>query len=59
MMDDSVRLMALQQTLEKEAAGKITFVGVSVNETVRLCLVNGLNKRAEKVRAEWKIPDKR
>ncbi|KAG8885848.1 hypothetical protein FRB98_001561 [Tulasnella sp. 332] len=59
MMDDSVRLMTFQQTLEKEAGGKVTFVGASVNETVRLCLVNGLSKRADKLRADWKIPDKR
>ncbi|KAG9024451.1 hypothetical protein FRB95_011464 [Tulasnella sp. JGI-2019a] len=59
MMDESVRLMTFQQTLEKEASGNVTFVGVSVNETVRLCLVNGMSKRAEKVRSDWKIPDKR
>ena len=32
MMDESSRLLTLQQQLEKEADGKISFFGLSVNE---------------------------
>jgi len=58
-VDDNVRLLSFQQALEKESAGKIDFVGLSVNETIRKCLVNSMAKRAEKVRSDWKVPDKR
>ena len=59
MMDESVRLMTLQQTLEKESDGKVAFFGLSVNETIRTCLVNGMSKRADKVKSDFKVPDKR
>jgi len=59
MMDENVKLLTFQQQLEKEVDGKITFFGTSVNETIRLCLVNGLIKKAEKVRNDWKISEKR
>lgn len=59
MMDENVRLLTFQQQLEKEADGNITFFGLSVSETIRTCLLNGMAKRAEKVRADFKVPDKR
>lgn len=59
MMDESVRLLTFQQQLEKEADGKVPFFGLSVNETMRVCLLNGLSKRADKVKADFKVPDKR
>ena len=59
MMDESVRLMTLQQTLEKEADGKVAFFGQSVNETIRTCLINGMAKRADKIKSDFKVPDKR
>ena len=59
MMDESVRLLALQQQLEKEADGKIAFFGLSVNETLRTCIVNGMGKRADEVKSDFKVPDKR
>ncbi|KAG8723341.1 hypothetical protein FRC09_003726 [Ceratobasidium sp. 395] len=58
-MDDSVRLLTYQQQLEKDFEGRVECVGASVNETIRICLVNGQPRKAEKVRAEWKVPDKR
>ena len=58
-MDESVRLLGAQQQLEKEADGQINFFGQSVSETIRTCLLNGMAKRAEKVRADFKVPDKR
>ena len=59
MMDESVRLLTYQQQLEREADGKITFFGLSVNETIRTCLMNGMSKKADKIRADFKVPDKR
>ena len=58
-MDDSVRLLAFQQMLEKDTDGRVKFVGASINETIMKCTTNGLHKRADKVRADWKVPDKR
>ncbi|KAL1696024.1 Vps16, C-terminal region-domain-containing protein [Schizophyllum commune] len=59
MMDESVRLMTLQQQLEKETDGRVTFFGLTVNETIRACLTNGLPKRADKIKSDFKVPDKR
>jgi hypothetical protein len=61
MMDESYRLLALQQTMEKENADDrgVMLVGLSVNETMRKLLEAGLPKKAEKVRGDFKVPDKR
>ncbi|CAE6405530.1 unnamed protein product [Rhizoctonia solani] len=58
-MDDSVRLLTFQQQLEKDLEGRVEVVGLSVNATIRVCLLNGQPKKAEKVRGDWKVPDKR
>jgi hypothetical protein len=58
-MDESSRLLVLQEQLEKEADGKVTFFGLNVNETIRACLLNGMSKRADKVKTDFKVPDKR
>ncbi|KAH7906991.1 vacuolar assembling sorting protein VPS16 [Hygrophoropsis aurantiaca] len=59
MTDESTRLLAFQQQLEKEADGKVTFFGLSVSETIRTCLLNGMAKKADRVKADFKVPDKR
>lgn len=59
MMDDYARLLNVQLQLEKEADGKISFFGLSVNETIRTCLTNGMSKRADKLKSDFKVPDKR
>jgi hypothetical protein len=59
MMDESVRLLTLQQQLEKETDGKISFFGLSVNGTMRECLTNGLSKRADRIKTDFKVSDKR
>ncbi|KAF8707479.1 Vps16, C-terminal region, partial [Rhizoctonia solani] len=58
-MDESVRLLTFQQQLEKDLEGRVEVVGLSVNATIRACLLNGQSKKAEKIRADWKVPDKR
>ncbi|GJN89287.1 hypothetical protein Rhopal_002267-T1 [Rhodotorula paludigena] len=66
MVDDHGRLLAMQQALEQEATSLSSsggpprrFVGASVNETIRQCLLAGMDKKAEKVRSDFKVPDKR
>ncbi|KAF7325790.1 putative vacuolar protein sorting-associated protein 16-like protein [Mycena kentingensis (nom. inval.)] len=59
MMDESARLLTFQQQLEKEVDGKVVFFGLSINETIRACVTNGLSKRADKIKTDFKVPDKR
>jgi hypothetical protein len=59
MMDESARLLSFQQQLEKETDGKIAFFGTSVNETIRICLLNGMSRRADKIKSDFKVSDKR
>ena len=58
-MDESARLLAMQQQLEKESDGKVKFFGQSVSQTIRTCLMSGMSKKADKVKSEFKVPDKR
>jgi hypothetical protein len=58
-MDEYSRLLTFQQTLEKETADKIEFFGLSVDETIKKCLLNGMSKRADKLKSDFKVPDKR
>ncbi|KAI0319241.1 vacuolar assembling/sorting protein VPS16 [Amylostereum chailletii] len=58
-MDEYGRLLAFQQQLEKDSDDKISFFGLSVNETIRTCLVNGMSKKADKIKSDFKVPDKR
>jgi hypothetical protein len=58
MMDESARLLTLQQQLENDTDGKVKFFGLSVSETIRTCILNG-SKKAEKVKSDFKVADKR
>jgi hypothetical protein len=59
MTDEYARLLTFQQQLENETDGKIKYFGLSVNETIRSCVLNGFSKRADKVKSDFKVPDKR
>ncbi len=59
MMEDAQRLLKTQQTMESETDHKYTFVGLSVNDIISHLLLNRLAKRADKIRADFKVPDKR
>ena len=59
MMDESVRLHEYQQQLEKETDGKIAFFGKSVHETITTCLTNSMAMKADKLRSDFKVPEKR
>jgi hypothetical protein len=58
MTEEQARLLTLQQQFEREDP-KVPLVGLSVNETIKACLLNDMPKRAEKVRGDFKVPDKR
>jgi len=59
MTDECARLLAFQQQLENETDGKIKFFGLSVNETICAYVLNGFSKRADKIKSDFKVPDKR
>ncbi|KAH8987853.1 vacuolar assembling/sorting protein VPS16 [Lactarius akahatsu] len=59
MMDEYSRLLAFQQTLEKETTDRIEFFGLSVDETIKKCLLNGMSKRADKLKSDFKVSDRR
>lgn len=59
MMEESARLLTYQQQLEKETPSFGPFVGLSVNATMKSCILNGMHKKADKVKADFKVPDKR
>lgn len=59
MMDESVRLLTFQQQLEKDAPTQGPFIGLGVNDTIKSCILNGLPKKADKLKTDWKVPDKR
>ena len=51
----------MQQTLEKEAEPGVGLhvVGLSVNDTISVLLKAGLARKADRVRADFKVPDRR
>jgi len=59
MMDESARLLTLQQQFENETNGNIKFFGLSTSETIRVCILNDLSKKADKVKSDFKVADKR
>ena len=59
MTEEQVRLLGFQAALEKEEGGRPGMVGLSLNETIRQCFIKGNVKKAEKLRGDWKVPDKR
>jgi hypothetical protein len=59
MAEDAKRLLSLQMAYERELGHKFLFAGLSVNDFIYTLLCEGLGKRAEKVRADWRVPDKR
>lgn len=61
MCEDELKLLAAQQNLQTEGGESfnVPLVGLSLNETVRQCLIHNMGKKAEKLRTDFKIPDKR
>lgn len=59
MAEDAKRLLNIQLAYERETDHKFAFAGLSVNDFIYTLLSEGLGKRAEKVRADWRVPDQR
>lgn len=59
MADEYAKLLAFQQQLEHDTDGKMKFFGLSINETIRGCILNGFAKKADKIKHDFKVPDKR
>jgi hypothetical protein len=59
MAEDAHRLLSLQLAYERELENKFQFAGLSVNDFMSRLLAEGLGKRAERVRVDWKVADKR
>lgn len=38
---------------------KISVFGLCVNDTITACLKNGLTKKADRMKLDFKVPDKR
>ena len=37
---------------------KILFFGLSIDETIKKCLLNGMSKHVDKLKLDFKVPDK-
>jgi len=59
MAEDAHRLLSLQLAFERELENKFAFAGLSINDFIFRLLTEGFGKRAERVRVDWKVPDKR
>lgn len=59
MVEDAHRLLSFQLAQERELDHKYKFAGLSVDQFISRLLTEGFSKRAEKVRNDFKVPDKR
>ncbi|GAA99834.1 uncharacterized protein L969DRAFT_84183 [Mixia osmundae IAM 14324] len=57
MTEDYLRLLAYQQALEKEADDRKTFQGLSIDGTIRACILCSWPKKADKIKSEFEVPD--
>ncbi|PWN40711.1 hypothetical protein IE81DRAFT_325313 [Ceraceosorus guamensis] len=59
LAEEDVRLLGFQAAMEREEGGRSTWLGCSLAETIRQLLIRGDNKRAEKLRSDFKLTDAR
>ncbi len=59
LVGEEIRLLAFQSALQKEISANHRIVGNSLNDTIRFCLTNSLPKKADKLRSDFKVPDRR
>ncbi|KAG9293340.1 hypothetical protein G9A89_007586 [Geosiphon pyriformis] len=57
-IEENIKLLQKQSQLEKEIVGQ-QFVGLSVSETVHKCIMSKEPGKADKLKSDFKIPDKR
>ena len=56
---DAQRLLELQLAYERETNHEFAFAGLGVSAFISQLLMAGYNKRAERVRADWHVSDRR
>ena len=59
LSDEAQKLLTQQQTMERDLENRYKLVGLSLNDTMSELQRIGLGKRAEKLRSDWRISDKR
>ncbi|KAI5294151.1 hypothetical protein KEM52_004609 [Ascosphaera acerosa] len=57
-LTEAAQLLKVQQGLQTEIADNVNFVGMSVNETIYRLNNGGFTKRAAKLQAEFRVPEK-
>ncbi|EGX53807.1 hypothetical protein AOL_s00004g466 [Orbilia oligospora ATCC 24927] len=57
-LEESIKLLTMQESLERDVFEE-TFVGLSLNDTIFKLTRLGFHPRANKIRSEFKMPDKR
>ncbi|KAJ1935804.1 Vacuolar protein, partial [Linderina macrospora] len=57
-LDSHIKLLKVQYQLEQEMQGE-SFVGLTVNETLAKCVVRGNYTRANKLKGDFKVPERR
>ncbi|KAK6333400.1 hypothetical protein TWF718_011212 [Orbilia javanica] len=57
-LEESIKLLTIQESLERDVFEE-TFVGLSLNDTIFKLTRLGFHPRANKIRSEFKMPDKR
>ncbi|SCZ98560.1 BZ3500_MvSof-1268-A1-R1_Chr3-1g05464 [Microbotryum saponariae] len=63
MVEDHIRLLVFQQTLESETPSRPSpspsFIGLSLNRTIHKCILLSQPQKADKLKSDFKVPDKR
>ncbi|KAM9960253.1 hypothetical protein ACTFIW_009381 [Dictyostelium discoideum] len=57
-IDDQIKLEMLQKELETNLQDE-SFVGISINDTIYKLIIMNQPKKAQSIRSEFKVPDKR
>ncbi|CAG8580065.1 14623_t:CDS:10 [Gigaspora margarita] len=57
-IDENIKLLQMQAQFEKEMTNQ-RLVGLSLSETVHKCIVERQHNKANKLKSDFKIPDKR
>ena len=57
MLDDSIRLLKLQESYDKDLQPRSSFIGLSVNETLFRLLTESENSKSTKFQSAFKISE--
>jgi vacuolar protein sorting-associated protein 16 len=57
MLDDSIRLLKLQETYDKDLEPRKSYVGLSLNETLYHLILDQENSKSAKLQSAFRITD--